>query len=262
MGKMTYSKLNGWIKGFVVAALCAGAMSSRAEDMTETFDDGVYVYETDPYRMRGVKIIGCLLPAGTEFDEWNKPDVVTREDMPDDPLKGCYVVTRINPEALQGLKIRKLNIDGYGCEFTCPDAEGVEEIELMSGSIIAPYGFAGHKGLRKVKIHAYGCGSFAFQNASIETLELLKDVTYIGTGAFDGCSVGTLIMLSKEPPVATPESFGVYEVTVPGMEGTANRSAILENCQLMVPKGSTKNYRKAPGWSLFKNIKEHNFEQL
>lgn len=262
MEKMTYSKLNGWLKGFAVAALCAGAMTSRAEDVTETFDDGVYIYETDPYRMRGVKIIGCLLPAGTEFDEWNKPMEVIREDMPNDPFKGCYVVTGIKPKALQGLNIKKILAAGYMCAVECPDVVGLEEIDVLSGSIIAPYGFAGHKGLRKVKIHAYGCGSFAFKDASIETLELLKDVSYIGTGAFDGCSVGSLIMLSKEPPVATPESFGVYEVTVSGMEGTVNRSAILENCQLMVPKGSTKKYRKAPGWSLFKNIKEHNFEQL
>lgn len=262
MGKMTYSKLNGWLKGFAVAALCAGTMTTRAKDVTETFDDGVYVYETDPHVMRGVKITGCLLPTGTEFEIWCIPDGVTREDRKDDYFGGFYPITGIEPEALNGLKIKKLNIEGYGCEFTCPDAEGIEDIDLLSGSIIAPYGFAGHKGLRKVKIHAYGCGSFAFQNASIETLELLKDISYIGTGAFDGCSVDTLIMLSKEPPAATPESFGVYEVTVPGMEGTANRSAILENCQLMVPKGSTKKYRKAPGWSLFKNIKEHKFEQL
>lgn len=262
MRNMNYRRLNGWLKGFAAAALCAGAMTSRAEDVIETFDDGVYVYETDPHVMRGVKITGCLLPAGTEFEVWDIPTGVTREDRKDDDFGGFYIVIGMEPDALNGLKIKKLHIAGHRSEFNCPNVAGVEDVELLSGSIIAPYGFAGHKGLHKVKIDANGCGSFAFQNSSIETLELLKQVTYIGTGAFDGCSIGTLIMLSKEPPAATPESFGMYEVTVPGMEGTANRAAILENCQLMVPKGTTKKYRKAPGWRLFKNIKEHNFDQL
>lgn len=92
-------------------------------------------------------------------------------------------------------------------------------------------------------------------NTSLTQVTIPGTVTTIGAGAFAGCANLTAIYILSPTPV----SMSVAEAR--NMAHRADGTSIsqfdgidFETCVLYVPYGSEEAYRKAEGWSLFKNI--------
>ena len=110
---------------------------------------------------------------------------------------------------------------------------------------IGNYAFYGCTGLTEVELkdNVETIGNYAFCGCTnIKTFFLGKSVTSIGESAFKRC--GNLM------------SVYCYALEIPSVGFLAFQDSNLDNAVLYVSKGSKEKYKKAYGWSQFKNIVE------
>jgi uncharacterized repeat protein (TIGR02543 family) len=80
----------------------------------------------------------------------------------------------------------------------------------------------------------------------LTTVTIPRNVTFIGSRAFEDCNLSSVTSLNPIPP-----SISIGQLNSPGINGTFDGSW---NAYLFVPQENIIDYSLATGWSLFRNI--------
>lgn len=162
----------------------------------------------------------------------------------------------------------------YGCSNmeTCPIEDNIEGIDMNA--------FAECVSLKDVRLgqNLLTIGDGAFYNCPIDRVIIPDMVQIIGNRAFDSDTEIKELSIGNSVTQIGEQAFGkcdnlrelyVWATVPPSLGGkkstyddyyesdiTFFHSIDFENCQLIVPDGTSVAYSSAPIWSRFKNIKE------
>lgn len=140
----------------------------------------------------------------------------------------------------------------YGMFSHCT---ALQKVNIPEGVIsIGKNAFAGCSALKEVTLPAtlQKVENEAFCGFNAEIIVLPENLSYIGVDAFKGNSKLKCIYSKSEtaPRFATESSNNSNNINITGFN--------VENSQIpiYIPKGTSENYKEAPGWSFFKNFIE------
>ena len=154
--------------------------------------------------------------------------------------------------------------NGTFCKCTA-----ITEITIPKGvSSIGEEAFLGCTGLTALSLseNLKSIGNYAFYDCTgLTEVELKDNVETIGNYAFCGCTNIKTFFLGKSVTSIGESAFKrcgnlmsvyCYALEIPSVGFLAFQDSNLDNAVLYVSKGSKEKYKKAYGWSQFKNIVE------
>lgn len=267
---LTEIKLSGGLK-----KLGAYVFSKCTALETITFPEGVAELPmgcfSECISLKEVKLPSSLVTLGAYcFENTALEDIVLPEKL-----------EKIGRYAFKSTNLKKISIPASCTDISINAFEGnnqLTDIVLPNTLSRVPYGMFNHcTALQKVNIpegvisigkNAFaGCSALkevtlpatlqkveneAFCGFNAETIVLPEHLTYIGIDAFKGVSELKCIYSKSviAPRFATESSDNSNNINITGFN--------VENPQIpiYIPKGASKNYKEAPGWSYFKNFIE------